>query len=225
MTRPSLKSPDKNAKEREEPDIVTAMSKLSDGEKIEQGMMYGRVIIEMLGRPKEHLEKTFRDFIGALHHDQKLDIKKVDIAESQEVEDGMYSIFAEVELWFADVPKVGAFCLDYMPSSIELIEPEELVFDAHELSNYFNDFQAKLHSLDMLAKNLQAQNKKLMDNSLTLIRNVVLVSVQQKPKTLEDLAKNVGLDAAQLKPFIEKLVKDKILQKENEMYSLGVAGL
>lgn len=198
------------------------LAQLSDGEKLDHGMVYGRVIIEMLGKPKEHLEKTFSEFVGGLHRDQKLDIKKIDIADSQEVEECMYSVFAEVELWFADISKIGAFCLDYMPSSIEIIEPEELVFDAHELSNYFNDFQAKLHQLDMLAKNLQAQNKKLMDNSLTLIRNVVLVSVQQKPKKLEELAKNVGMEAAQLNPFVEKLVKDKILQKENECYALGV---
>ncbi|MEM3127156.1 MAG: hypothetical protein QW331_03765, partial [Candidatus Woesearchaeota archaeon] len=113
-------------------------------EKLEKGYIHARVIIELMGKPKEHVEKTIKDYIKHISEDQNFEVLNQEIAPLEPKEE-YFVTFAELEILCKDVPSLVGFCFDYMPSSIEIIEPEKINYDRHQLSSIINDLQARLH--------------------------------------------------------------------------------
>lgn len=133
------------------------------------------IVIEVLGSPKEHVEKTMAMLIEKLESDKKFELVKQTTykVEEQEIKEGekgiikktgkegkiakLWSTFADIEL-ITPLKNVPDICFDYMPSSIEIMEPQELKIKTTELTNLFNDIQALLHKLDRMTKDLSADN-------------------------------------------------------------------
>ena len=61
-----------------------------------------------------------------------------------------------MEIDFESFEKLAGFCLDYFPSSIEILE-EKVDVNREQLENTLNDLLAKLHQYDMVVKNLEAE--------------------------------------------------------------------
>ena len=57
------------------------------------------------------------------------------------------------------------FCFDFMPSSLEIVKPETLKFDATKMNNLLNDLAARLHYYDMIVKQLRVRNMILEKNA------------------------------------------------------------
>ena len=70
----------------------------------------------------------------------------------------LWSTFADIELYAESIERLLGLCFDYMPSSVEIIEPDELKIKSIDLTNFINDLQARLHRYDMLIKSLNAEN-------------------------------------------------------------------
>ena len=127
-----------------------------------------RVVIEVAGFPKEHIEQVMEKIVGKIK--EGFEVVKSEIFESVELKDklsGFWSIFTEIELKFEDINVITVFCFEYMPSSIEILDPEELKFQSTEIAGFLNDLLARLHKYDMVVKNLQAENmvmKKKQEN-------------------------------------------------------------
>src|SRR3989344_862584 len=117
-------------------------------QKLEKGMILSRFIIEMLGAPKEHVEKTMRDYIESLKGDKEIEIVKVNIADAEKQDNNFFSTYTEIEVWMKNIDKLVGFCFDALPSSVEIIEPETLRFSGSQLAGLLNDLQAKLHKID-----------------------------------------------------------------------------
>lgn len=115
-----------------------------------------RVIIEILGSPKEHVERIINQVMEEL---EKKDIKilKKEISKPKTVEK-FFSSFADVEFTCEGVEKLMDICFDFMPSVVEIIEPEEMRFDAKKMEDFLNDLLAKLHKQSMITRNLHAEN-------------------------------------------------------------------
>ena len=177
-------------------------------------------IIEILGAPEEHVKKTMDAYLERLKKEKDLKVKVKHISKV-EPKDKFFSTYAEVELLAKKPSRLVDFCFDYMPSSIELIEPEHLNFDSHSFSNFFNDLQARLHYLDMMVKNLTAENMKLRENSEFIVRNTILVLLKEKDKDLETISKNIGIPKEATKNFLEKWVKQGFIFLKNGKYSLN----
>ena len=179
-----------------------------------------RVILEMLGKPKEHIEKTLKDYVEKIKQDQSWMVIKDDFAEPKQQET-MWSSFVELEIVFKDIKKLLPFCFDYMPSSVEIIKPKDILILNHELSDFLNDLQAKLHNVDMIAKKLRAANTVLKKNLNTALKNVILLSLSvKKTLNLEGLSKFSGIKKEELNPFLEQLTKEGRLIKEDNGYIL-----
>ena len=115
-----------------------------------------RIIIEILGSPVEHVEKVMNDVMSELEK-TKITIIKKEISEPKIVEK-FYSSFAEIELKCKDLEKLLDICFDFMPSVVEIIEPEEFKFDPKILEDFLNDLLARLHKHSMVIRNLHAEN-------------------------------------------------------------------
>ena len=80
--------------------------------------------------------------------------------------------------------------------------------------------QAKLHNVDMVAKNLRSENEMLKRNLNAMVKNAILVSLRVSPLKILGLEKATGVNEKELMPFINDLLKDKKIKKDNEIYSL-----
>src|SRR3989338_2372750 len=101
-----------------------------------------RTIIEVLGKPKEHVESSIKDYVEHIKKDSELVILKEEFSEIKE-QGKLWSQFVELELVVKGTNKLIGFCFEYMPSSIEIIKPESLDMSNAELASFLNDLQAR----------------------------------------------------------------------------------
>ena len=181
----------------------------------EKPQILARVIIEMLGTPKEHIEKTMNDFIETLKGEREVKTVHLEPAKEQE---NFFSIFAEIELYFPNLQTIFGFCFDNMPSSIEILEPANLAINNNTLSNALNDLQAKNHEVDMLIKNLKSTNKLLDDNAMTLFRNFVKYLLKEGEKSAEEISEAIMIPTKDLQPFLSRLIEANIISLKEGKY-------
>jgi len=174
-----------------------------------------RAILEMLGAPKEYIEKTLKEYVQKLKKD--IQITKEDYAEAKE-QGKMYSAFCELEIKFKNMLELLDFCFEALPSSIEIIEPEEIKQKSHDLTDFLNDLQSRLHEADMVVKSVRAQNKILDRNATAVLQNFI-IHLAKEPKTTEEMAKAVGLEPKEIKAFADKLTEKGVIKEENGKYT------
>ena len=179
-----------------------------------------RTIIEVLGKPKEYVEKSIKQYIEHIKEDSELVILNEDYSEIQE-QGKLWSKFVELELVIKGTKKLIAFCFEYMPSSLEVVKPEHFVMTNPELSNFLNDLQARLHSVDMIVKQLKAENDFLKHNMNAILHNAILICLKVSRLSLEQLSQITGVDKKELEVFVEKLLKENKIKKENDLYTLA----
>jgi hypothetical protein len=195
-----------------------------------------RAIVEVVGKPKEYVDKAIRTVIEAAKEIKGLKIQKTDVEETkslkdeklskteekiQQVSGELFSTFAEIEFTATTFDVVASFCFEFMPSSIEIIEPERFEVISREITKLLDDILGKLHNADMAVKKLNFENSALRTNAKLLLRNMIMVSLKMKEKDLESLSKAVGIPQDQLKPFLESLIEDKFIKEEKDIYKLS----
>jgi len=177
-------------------------------------------IVEILGAPKEYVTETMDNYIEKMKNEKDLmifNVKKSDIAQKEK----LFTIFAEIEMFAKKPSRLVDFCFDYMPSSIEIIEPDKIFFTTADFSNFFNDLQARLHNLDMLVKNLRAENELLSKNAHLILRNNILLSLKEKEKDLATISRNIGIPEEKTKVFLDALVKQGFINFNKNKYSIN----
>lgn len=118
-----------------------------------------RSIIEIVGGPKEYVDKAMGIVVEKLKEDKKAKLVKEKIFEAKEMQDKrLFSSFCEVEIEVKEVGDLFGFCFDFMPSSIEIHDPTSVNLRNEDLNDMFNELLAKMHQYDMAVKNLYAQN-------------------------------------------------------------------
>ena len=124
-------------------------------EKIEKGYLHFNSIIEVLGKPKEHIEETIKAYVEKIKTNKNFIILNEKFSEAKPVEGNLFNVFVELEALAKNTEELVFFCFDYMPSSIEIIEPEEIVYKNREFAGFLNDLQARLHGIDMALNNIK----------------------------------------------------------------------
>ena len=178
-----------------------------------------RTIIEVLGKPKEHVESSIKEYAGYIKEDKDLVVINDNFAECVE-KDGFWVQFVEMEIVSKGIQKLISFCFEFMPSSIEIIKPDTLAMSNSELSGFFNDLQARLHNVDMVAKQLRNENTYLKRNFKMLLQNNIIIVLKLGDMTIEQISSITGVEKKELAEFIDILIKENKIKKEGESYSL-----
>ena len=63
-----------------------------------------KIIIEMLGKPKGHVEKTLKMYIDKVREDSSLIVLNADFADAQE-KGNLWTTFVELEMIIKGIPK------------------------------------------------------------------------------------------------------------------------
>ena len=125
-----------------------------------------KLVVELVGSPKEHVEDTMKMIIGKLKDDKSVTlIKEVTYdAEQNEQIKPMWSTFSDITIEVDSVKKLMDVCFDYMPSSVEIISPEKFDVTSADYAYLFNELLGQLHQFSFMAKQLAAENMYLKQN-------------------------------------------------------------
>jgi len=185
----------------------------------EQTHIRCKIIIEILGKPRDHVEKTLRKYIDKIKNDSYLIILNSNFSEV--VEKGkLWATFSELDMIIKGIPKLIAFCFDYMPSSIEITKPDEFIMKKSTVEDIINDLQARLHQVDMIVKNQKNENDFLKQNLNKVVSNVILISLATGNMDNVNLSKVTGINDKGLKIFLDNLIKENKIREEKGIYSL-----
>jgi hypothetical protein len=120
------------------------------------------MIIEVAGRPPEYLENSLKLHLDKLNHIKDVKVISSKMAEPRlvETEKEIYTCFGEVEVEVIGFSKIMDLVFEFMPSSIEIINPSEIEFNCQEATMFVNDMAGRLHKYDEIAKiaRMQIQN-------------------------------------------------------------------
>ena len=120
-------------------------------------------ILEIVGRPKEHLVKTLDGLIESINKEKGIKVIEKKINEPVELKNNkdFYTTFAEVEVEVEEILQIALLMFKYMPANIEIIEPELIALSNNKLNDIFNELTRRLHAYDEVARVLQMQTAKL----------------------------------------------------------------
>ncbi|MCA9487994.1 MAG: hypothetical protein KC516_03465 [Nanoarchaeota archaeon] len=120
-------------------------------------------VLEILGRPKEHLIEVLEDIIKKMSEEKGVSLvnKKIpEPIESKEKKD-FFATHAEVELEVEEPFQLAVLMFKYMPSHIEIVSPENLTISNNDFSDMLSEITRRLHSYDELMKMIQFENARL----------------------------------------------------------------
>ena len=182
----------------------------------------GHAIMEVLGKPKEHVAETLRLLEKRARETKELEVIESSIDEPEQVEEDstLYSGFLDMELKFLNQETIFGFIFDYMPTSLEITDPDRLSMDLPTYNGFLSDFIGRIHEYDKIVKEKIGENVQLQQNIDLLIRNLVIMALKDGPLTIDEVSRKVGISAESLRPFMNKFVDIKALNEEKDKYSI-----
>lgn len=122
-------------------------------------MVRAIMIVEMAGRPGKHVKEHLEKHIMVLDKIDDIEIHSVKISEPKEIENsnGLFTCFAEADFETKTFARLSETMFDFMPSSVEVIDPQEVGMQASEATELLNNLSGRLHRYDELAKIAQAK--------------------------------------------------------------------
>jgi len=151
-------------------------------------------IIEMMGKPAEHLSDTLRRLIEKLGTEKGVNIVGRKIHEPKEVEQNneqikidekikdkiknglkgegkmevlsdIFTTFAEVDAEFDSLESLLFIAFNYMPSHIQITKPENFFIRNEDLDVLLTNIILRLHRYDEIAKRITIE-KAILENKL-----------------------------------------------------------
>ena len=130
-----------------------------------------KFILEILGRPPEHLKGTINELVDKMGTEKGVAILKKEIHDLKKVEkaENLWTTFAEVELRFESIPLFFSAMITYLPAHVEVYEPDLFKLNAYELNEFANFIISRLHNYDALAKRMMGE-RDILINKLEYLR-------------------------------------------------------
>ena len=117
-------------------------------------MVRAIMIVEMAGKPPEYVKESLEKHIGVLNDVKDIEVHGINVSEPREIEgsNGMFTCFAEADFETENFARLTETMFDFMPSSVEVIEPSSVKLDAAEATGLLNNISGRLHKYDEVAK-------------------------------------------------------------------------
>jgi hypothetical protein len=124
-------------------------------------------ILEIVGRPPEHLKETLEKLVKQMKEEKGMKIENTNIKDPVPMKDqkDFYTTFAEVEIEFEDVLKMMFMVFKYMPAHVEVSYPEKIQLTNDGLGLVLNELTRRLHGYDEIARVIQME-KKILEKKL-----------------------------------------------------------
>lgn len=176
---------------------------------VEKGGILSTLIIEIVGAPKEHVEKTMKMVLDRLKEEKGVFVTEGKVHQAKETENKkFFATYSELEVLFDDFNSFVRICYDYMPSNIDILEPAHFKTEAIKISDFINDVLARLHDIDLRLKTTNATIKVLEKNAVNLLKRTMVILLKDQPKDVETISSKTGIKEDQLMPFLEGFEKE-----------------
>lgn len=111
-------------------------------------------ILEVIGRPPEHLTETLEKMMGEIGEEKNIDIKSKEIKKPTLMKDQkeFYTTFAEIEIEAEVVLDFVRLLFKYMPAHVEIISPELITLTNNGWNDVLNELVQRLHGYDEIAR-------------------------------------------------------------------------
>ena len=132
------------------------------------------MIIEVIGKPKEHLTETLEGMIKQISDEKGVKINEKKINEptllkpktdEQKIPEGFYTTFAEIEVEIEEILYLAMLMFKYMPAHIEILDPETITLTNNGLNDILNELTRRLHGYDEVARIIQME-KNILEKKL-----------------------------------------------------------
>lgn len=194
------------------------MDKKEIREKLEKGWISINIIFELIGNPKEHIEKAMTLLLEQIEKDKDVLWLDKDVGEAEETTDGLFGTFCEANLLVKDLSKLSYLAINYSPASIEIIEPASMTFKDKDLNHFFGDLLSQMHVLNTKTIELSSINRAYEKNINALLRNFMLVALADKELTGDELGKKIGVPGKDLKLVFDAMEKEGKIEKMGDKY-------
>ncbi len=127
-------------------------------------MVRAIMIVEMAGRPARHLTESLEKHISILNEVKDITVHSIRVSKPREIkredmseggmskEDIMFTAFAEADFECDNFGRLSETMFDFMPSSVEVIEPSKIGINTTEATSLLNNISGRLHRYDEIAK-------------------------------------------------------------------------
>lgn len=138
-------------------------------------------IIEILGRPADHVKLTMEQLIDRMGNEKGTKITQKTIHEPVEyhmdednknddkkkisVKQKLFTTFADIEVEFDEVEHLLMATFNYMPSNIEIISPENFILKNNDISGILTGIVVRLHRYDEITKKLLV-DREILENQI-----------------------------------------------------------
>ena len=128
-------------------------------ERIKKGWLRAALIIEVLGKPADYIVGSLNLAVEALEKNKKAEVlaKKIHPATLVKDTKEVYTTFAEVEILVPEMSKLVEIIFDYMPSSIEILEPTSFSLKLEDANAVLNDLIGRIHQYDAVLKKMRLE--------------------------------------------------------------------
>jgi hypothetical protein len=192
---------------------------LTDKERVDKGQVLARVIIEVLGAPKEYVEEAIKLVVDRVNTTKDITVVSESTFEAEE-KGKLFSTFSELEIWFDNMDTLSNFLFEFTPSSIEIMQPSKIGLDARFVSGFFNDFLLKMHDLGLKLKDSSAKTQLLQKNADALVRNFMNFVLSQGGKSVDEIVSATGIPKDNVAAILANFEKAGIIKKDCDKYIL-----
>jgi membrane protein insertase Oxa1/YidC/SpoIIIJ len=121
------------------------------------------IILEIIGRPPEHLVETLEELIKSMDKEKGVSVKSKKINEPVLMKDQkqFYTTFAEIEIEVKEILYLAVVMFKYMPAHVEVIEPELIALTNSGWTEILSEITRRLHGYDEVARVLQFENSQM----------------------------------------------------------------
>ncbi len=142
------------------------------------------MIIEIIGRPPEHLIESLNKIIDQIDEEKGVDVREKKISEPTLMKDqkDFYMTFAEIEVEVDEILSLAILMFKYMPAHIEIIYPELLVLSNNGWNDVLNELTRRLHGYDEVARVIQME-KAILEKKLREVLESQKVQKEKKKPT------------------------------------------
>lgn len=124
-------------------------------------------IIEIIGKPPEHLVETLENMIKQIDEEKGVSVKHKKVNEPITMKENQefYTSFAEIVVEVDEVINLVMLMFKYMPAHIEIISPELIVLSNNNWNDILNEVVRRLHGYDEIARIIQVE-KTILEKKL-----------------------------------------------------------
>lgn len=119
-----------------------------------------KAIIDIAGKPESALSKALDKVEERIDETESFEILEIAKAEPELQDSGMYTAFLDLELKCSNPRSAMNFIVEFLPSSVEIIDPKNLKVSCEEFSDVLNDM------VHFQIKNVNENHKLQMHNHM-----------------------------------------------------------